>query len=232
MADENAKSERREVRIGLESVSLDGHVATPPKARTLTIFVHGTGSSRHSPRNNYVAQRVNEAGFATLLFDLLTEEEDQAYATRFDIALLTERLRGVLAWTRSREDLTYPSVALFGASTGAAAAIRVAAAVGGAQGAAAPRVCSIISRGGRPDLADEALEMLQVPTLLVVGGADTTVLELNEQAGSRIPATSEIELVPGAGHLFEESGALDHVADAATRWLRSHCPGPESDVSG
>jgi len=223
MGELDAKSERREIRINLESVGLNGHVATPEDAETLTVFVHGTGSSRHSPRNNYVAQRLNEEGFATLLFDLLTEEEDQAYATRFDIALLTDRLREVLAWTRSRDDLAYSSIALFGASTGAAAAIRVAATTPLKDMEKTGTICSVVSRGGRPDLADEALDTLQVPTILIVGAADTTVRELNEDANARIPGDSALEVVPRAGHLFEEPGALDHVADAAIRWLRRTC---------
>lgn len=222
MSNSTPQVRTHEVGIRLEKVSLSGHVGLPEDAHTLAVFVHGTGSSRHSPRNNFVADHLNENGVATLLFDLLTEEEDRTYATRFDIDLLTGRIIDVLAWTRSQEELAYQSVALFGASTGAAAAIRAAAA-GGAERADWSRICSVVSRGGRPDLAGEALEGLHVPTILIVGGADAPVLELNEEARARIPGEVEMEVVPGATHLFEEPGALDKVAATATRWILGHC---------
>ncbi len=221
MSNSTPEIRRHEVDIRLNEVSLPGHVGLPDGARTLAVFVHGTGSSRHSPRNNFVADHLNDNGVATLLFDLLTEEEDRSYATRFDIDLLTRRIIDVLAWTRSQEDLASQSVTLFGASTGAAAAIRAAA--GGAQSEDTARICSVVSRGGRPDLAGEALERLHVPTILIVGGADTTVLDLNEEARARIPGEVEMEVVPGATHLFEEPGALDKVAERATRWIVSRC---------
>jgi pimeloyl-ACP methyl ester carboxylesterase len=221
MSNSTPQVRTHEVDIRLDTVSLSGHVGLPDGAHILAVFVHGTGSSRHSPRNNFVADHLNENGVATLLFDLLTEEEDRAYATRFDIDLLTRRIIDVLAWTRSQEELANQSVALFGASTGAAAAIRAAA--GGAAREDGSRICSVVSRGGRPDLAGEALEGLHVPTILIVGGADAPVLELNEEARARIPGVVEMEVIPGATHLFEEPGALDKVAATATRWILGHC---------
>ncbi|MFW5786362.1 MAG: dienelactone hydrolase family protein [bacterium] len=213
-----------EVEIRLNEVSLAGHVGVPAGARTLTVFVHGSGSSRHSRRNNFVADHLNDNGVATLLFDLLTAEEDRTYATRFDIDLLTSRLADVLAWTRSQSRLAFQSVALFGASTGAAAAIRVAAGEGRSHDRA--RICSVVSRGGRPDLAGDATARLYVPTMLIVGGADTPVPALNEEARARIPGEVELEVIPAATHLFEEPGALNRVAEAAAEWIGSHCPQP------
>jgi putative phosphoribosyl transferase len=211
--------ELREVSIEIANVVLPGHLRLPEAARSLTVFVHGSGSSRHSPRNNYVAQHLSEQGIATLLFDLRSRE------TRFDIDLLSRRLADVLDWLPEHD--VYPSgveryeaLSLFGASTGAAAALRVAS-----QKQRKDRICAVVSRGGRPDLAGDALAGVEVPTLLIVGGNDTPVIDLNERAKSQIPGTVELEIVPGATHLFEEPGALDHVSQSATRWIQSHCGG-------
>jgi pimeloyl-ACP methyl ester carboxylesterase len=222
-SDAREAPELREVEIQVGDVVLPGHLRLPEGSRSLTVFVHGSGSSRHSPRNNYVAQHLSEHGIATFLFDLLTEEEDRSRDSRFDIDLLTRRLAGVL--DALPEHAVYPAgvsqydkLSLFGASTGAAAALRVAA-----QERWREQLCAVVSRGGRPDLAGAALEAVQTPTLLIVGGNDVPVIDLNESAKGSIPGPVEIEVVPGATHLFEEPGALDHVAQKATEWIQAHC---------
>jgi pimeloyl-ACP methyl ester carboxylesterase len=217
--------ELREVSVEIGDVALPGHLRLPEAAPSLTVFVHGSGSSRHSPRNNYVAQHLSEQGIATLLFDLLTEEEDRSRDTRFDIDLLTRRLADVLDWLPDHDVYpsgldSYETLSLFGASTGAAAALRVAS-----QEQRKDQVCAVVSRGGRPDLAGDALARVEVPTLLIVGGNDTPVIDLNETAQSQIPGEVQLEIVPGATHLFEEPGALDHVSQSAAAWLQSHCGG-------
>ena len=196
-------------------VVLHGDLVVPVGALRLVVFVHGSGSSRRSPRNRRVAARLQAAGLATLLFDLLTPEEaetDRRIASlRFDIPRLAFRLGGVLELLATRPDTAGLEVALFGASTGAAAALVVAAAQPG-------RVVSVVSRGGRPDLAGEALGRVRAPVLLLVGGADTAVLAMNRAACGMLP-NARLEVVPGATHLFEEPGAMDRVVDAAARWL-------------
>jgi putative phosphoribosyl transferase len=215
--------ELREIEIQAGDVALPGHLRLPRGSKSLTVFVHGSGSSRHSPRNNYVAQHLSERGIATFLFDLLTEEEDRSRDTRFDIDLLTRRLAGVLDALPEHDVYPagvarYDAISLFGASTGAAAALRVAA-----DERWRNQLCAVVSRGGRPDLAGGALEAVHTPTLLIVGGNDTPVIDLNESAKKKIPGSVELEIVPGATHLFEEPGALDHVAKTATAWVQSHC---------
>jgi len=215
------------VHLELEDVRLEGHLRQPPDSDRLAIFVHGSGSSRHSPRNNHVAERLEKAGISSLLFDLLTETEDSSRATRFDIDLLTRRVLGAMDWVTGQPELSGLAVHLFGASTGAAAAIRAAA---GRESAAAIRaaavrgegVRSVVSRGGRPDLAGDALGQLQVPCLLIVGGNDPEVLQMNRDAKSEMSAPSELRVVEGATHLFQESGALDTVANYATEWIQAH----------
>jgi putative phosphoribosyl transferase len=188
----------------------------PQGATGVVLFAHGSGSSRHSPRNKYVAAQLREAGLATLLIDLLTPEEDEVYRTRFDIALLTERL-GDAARSLAREPRTKElPVGLFGASTGAAAALEVAAAMPEA-------IRAVVSRGGRPDLASHAaLHKVKAPTLLIVGGDDTGVIELNEQAYAELGCEKHLAIVPGATHLFEERGKLEEVARLAADWFTRH----------
>lgn len=198
------------VSMALADVVLEGELHLGD-GRRLVVFAHGSGSSRHSPRNRYVAQVLNQAGIGTLLFDMLTLEEDSDYARRFDIDLLTQRLTGVLAWLRERAPGL--SLGLFGASTGAAAALQVAAQL-------RPPVDAVVSRGGRPDLAGAAaLRRVKCPTLLIVGSSDTEVLALNREALAKLGAVGELVEIPGATHLFEEPGTLEQVADTACGWL-------------
>ena len=192
---------------------LEAFLEVPPRASGIVLFAHGSGSSRHSPRNNYVARELRSAGLATLLADLLTEAEDADYARRFEIGLLTQRLHGALEWIGREAKTRELSAGLFGASTGAAAALQLAALVPG-------RVRAVVSRGGRPDLAgEEALGRVRAPTLLIVGGDDTGVIELNESAYERLQCEKDMAIVPGATHLFEEFGALEQVARLAADWF-------------
>ncbi|KPV39116.1 hypothetical protein AN478_12520 [Thiohalorhabdus denitrificans] len=203
------------VEIPLNGTSLDGELVVPEGARGLVIFVHGSGSSRLSPRNNYVARVLREAGLATFLFDLLTAGEDQVYANRFDIPLLTQRLVMVVRWMRGKNGIRDLPVGLFGSSTGAAAALRGAVELG-------DEIATVVSRGGRPDLAGEALDRVGAPVLLIVGGLDQVVIDLNREAQARLPEGSHLEIVPGATHLFEEEGKLERVAELASQWFRDH----------
>lgn len=201
------------VHIAAGGVALEGDLASPLSPRGLVIFAHGGGSSRRSVRNRAVAAVLNQRGFATLLFDLLTPPEDRDSATRFDIALLTRRLAAALEWARSEVPQRHLSIGLFGASTGAAAALVLAA-------ARPDDIAAVVSRGGRPDLADRAtLAKVRAHTLLIVGGADTQVLELNRDAMVAMHDAAELVIVPGATHLFEEPGALEKVADIAAAWF-------------
>jgi putative phosphoribosyl transferase len=210
------------VRINLGPVAVDGdlHVPqTPERATGLVIFAHGSGSSRFSRRNRAVAKVLEHAGFGTLLLDLLTRDEEaedlRTAEYRFNIPLLGERVVGTVDWAQARSDVRQLPIAVFGASTGAAAALIAAA--------ARPRVIgAVISRGGRPDLADDALEDVEAPTLLIVGGDDTPVIEMNREAMGRMRARVTLEIVAGATHLFEEPGALEQVARLATDWCRRH----------
>ena len=207
------------VRIPTAGVIVDGDMVVPPAAAGVVLFAHGSGSSRHSPRNRMVATRFQVAGYATLLMDLLTPEEEQidnrTRTLRFDIPRLASRLTGAIRWLADQSVTGSLPVALFGASTGAAAALRAAAEV-------PEPVQLVISRGGRPDLAGEALERVRVPTLLIVGGRDVEVLALNRAAAARLAGPSEISVVPGATHLFEEPGTLDRVVELALDALRRH----------
>jgi putative phosphoribosyl transferase len=192
-------------------MGLEGRLALPAAARGLVLFAHGSGSSRFSPRNTYVAEALHAAGLATFLFDLLTPEEAADRTKVFDIALLARRLAQATAWMRAEPATAGLSLHYFGASTGAAAALVAAAEDGG--------ISAIVSRGGRPDLAGSALERVTARTLLIVGGADTEVLALNREALARLRCTKALEIVPGATHLFEEPGALEAVVDHARRWF-------------
>ena len=191
-------------------MQLDGILELPPRARSAVVFAHGSGSGRLSPRNAYVARVLREAGLGTLLFDLLTSEEDRDYHNRFDINLLAERLAAATGWLLGQAG-NLVSLGYFGASTGAAAALRASV--------EHPEVRAIVSRGGRPDLAANCLGSIRAPTLLVVGGRDEEVLMLNRQAFVRIPAEKDLIIIPGATHLFEEPGALEEVTRAATTWF-------------
>ena len=210
----------QEVRIPIAGTWLPGDLGLPPQARGLVLFAHGSGSGRHSARNRQVARRLQEAGLATLLFDLLTLEEEQVDLRtsehRFDIALLTRRVEAAAEWTRTEPRLRDLPLGLFGASTGSAAALIAAAQLGG-------RVRAVVSRGGRPDLAGPvALAAVQAPTLLIVGGTDRAVIGLHEQALPHLRCPHRLEIVPGAGHLFEERGALQLVGDLAADWFTRH----------
>jgi putative phosphoribosyl transferase len=206
------------VRITVGGVALDGDLARPEHSDGIVLFAHGSGSSRHSPRNRRVAEHLRRAGLGTLLMDLLTADEEQldlrSRELRFDIGLLARRLVGAVDWLTARFGREH-RLGLFGASTGAAAALVAA-------GQRPDRVAAVVSRGGRPDLAGPALEQVLAPTLLIVGGADTDVLALNRQAAGRLTAPHRLEVVAGASHLFEEPGALDAVARLAAAWFAAH----------
>jgi pimeloyl-ACP methyl ester carboxylesterase len=206
---------RATVSIAADGVVLPGALVIPPDAKGVVLFAHGSGSSRHSPRNHFVAEALHRFGTATLLIDLLTPAEDSAYANRFDIDLLTWRLERATQWLAEQSSTRSLNVGYFGASTGAAAALNAAATFGSIIGA-------VVSRGGRPDLAMAALPDVQSPTLLIVGGRDDVVLELNREAYEKLQSKKRLAVVPGATHLFEEPGALQEVARLAGRWFRRH----------
>jgi putative phosphoribosyl transferase len=205
----------RTVTVEGDGPSLPGDLAIPEPAIGLVVFAHGSGSSRRSPRNVRVAERLQAEGLGTLLFDLLTDDEARDRDKVFDIALLARRLMGAVGWLRREPDAGQLPLAFFGASTGAAAALVAAAHLG-------PDAATVVSRGGRPDLAGDALEAVTAPTLLIVGGADLQVLELNRQAQGHLRCQNRLEIVPGATHLFEEPGALERVAELAAAWLTDH----------
>ncbi|NCD07890.1 MAG: alpha/beta hydrolase [Negativicutes bacterium] len=192
-----------------------GSLVIPEGAKALVLFAHGSGSSRHSPRNNYVASVIRKNGLATLLLDLLTPAEDSNYETRFDIDLLAHRLFVATKWLQAQPETCTLSIGYFGASTGAAAAI---------QSAAIPSagIYAIVSRGGRPDLAMSYLDKITSPTLLIVGGKDDVVIELNKEAYDRLACIKKLEIVQGATHLFEEQGTLERVAELAEDWFAKH----------
>jgi pimeloyl-ACP methyl ester carboxylesterase len=210
----NGRSERA-VRIPGDHVTLEGELAMPAAACGVVLFAHGSGSSRLSPRNTYVARVLRDGGVGTLLFDLLTREEDTVYATRFDIDLLTRRLVAATRWMAQQPETRELPVGYFGASTGAAAALMAAAEL-------PDRVQAVVSRGGRPDMAMRVLERVRAPTLLIVGGHDEVVIDLNRQAYDALAAIRELVIVPGATHLFEEPGTLEEVARLATAWFQRH----------
>jgi putative phosphoribosyl transferase len=207
------------VRIPTAGVMLDGDLCLPAGTRAVVLFAHGSGSSRLSPRNRFVAAELRKAGLGTLLFDLLTKEEERidAYTAelRFDIGLLAGRLVGATDWVMTAPSARGLSIGYFGASTGAAAALVAAAARPQAVGA-------VVSRGGRPDLAGDSLPGVGTPTLLIVGGADVQVIDLNRQAMRQLTSEVKLEIVPGATHLFEEPGTLERVASLAADWFVKH----------
>jgi putative phosphoribosyl transferase len=214
-ADPPAGSEEVEPRVGV--VRLAGYLAVPQSARGIVVFVHGSGSSRHSPRNRYVAGVLNDAGLGTLLFDLLTPGEELDRANVFDIGLLARRLAEVTGWLRAQPRAAQAAVGYFGASTGAAAALRAAAEPGAG-------IAAVVSRGGRPDLARPRLAAVTAPTLLIVGGRDEVVLDLNRRAQAELRCENDLAVVPGATHLFEEPGTLEAAAALARDWFISHFP--------
>lgn len=205
-----------EVRIDLGRVKLAGNLVITAPSRGFVLFSHGSGSSRLSPRNNFVASQLNEQHFSTLLLDLLTPEEDLHYSNRFDIELLTERLIGATHWIRNSPDLGRMKIGYFGGSTGAASALKAAARMQG-------EVHALVLRGGRSDLAGkEELEQVLAPTLMIVGERDETVLQLNEEAYRHLNCEKSLVVIPGASHLFEEAGALEQVAEIASDWFLTH----------
>ena len=213
----------REVRIPSGDAWLYGDLALPAGFQSVVLFVHGSGSGRHSARNRQVAQRLQHAGIATLLFDLLTAQEEQidllTLQHRFDIELLTRRIQDATAWAVSQPELRQARLGYFGASTGSAAALISAARLG-------RQIAAVVSRGGRPDLAGTvALAAVSAPTLLIVGGNDDGVVELNEQAFEHLHCEKQLAIVPGATHLFEERGTLEQVAELAAAWFSRHLAG-------
>lgn len=219
----------RDVAIEVGPARLVGTLSVPPQAGGLVTFAHGSGSGRHSPRNRAVAARLNEAGLGTLLLDLLTPDEESrdihTAQLRFDIRLLTRRLAAAVEWATRQPETARLPVGLFGASTGGAAALATAA--------DAPAVGAVVLRGARPDLAPDALSRVTAPTLMIVGGDDPLVLELNRRACAQMRAECRLEVIPGATHLFEEPGALDEVGRLATEWFTRHLTGkPQSTESG
>ena len=207
------------VRVPAGSVTLDGNLSLPAEAGGIVLFAHGSGSSRHSPRNRYVARLLNEAKLATLLIDLLTQQEEaidmRTAQLRFDIELLAERLVAATDWLTQQPETRHLRLGYFGASTGAGAALVAAAERPDVVGA-------VVSRGGRPDLAGPALERVRAPTLLIVGGNDSPVIELNWTALAQLRCEKQLVIIPGATHLFEEPGALDEVARLAREWFKRH----------
>lgn len=208
-----------EVTVQAGNVPLEGTLALPEQTSGIVVFAHGSGSSRFSSRNRFVANFLNQGGLGTLLFDLLTAEEQRVdewtHELRFDIDLLAKRLVGAIDWLETRDDLVTLPVGLFGASTGAAAALRAAV-------ERSDRVAAVVSRGGRPDLAMNVLFRVRAPTLLIVGGDDEPVIGLNEAAAARLKCEHRLEIVPGATHLFEEPGKLERVAELARAWFQRY----------
>jgi putative phosphoribosyl transferase len=214
-----AADEVSTVEIPIDQEPHAGLLRPPAQSGGIVLFAHGSGSSRLSRRNNYVADVLRDAGIGSLLFDLLTEQEDRIYENRFDIDLLARRLLAATDWLETRPECRDRGIGYFGASTGAAAALIAAAARGSA-------IRAVVSRGGRPDLAGDALPQVLAPTLLIVGGHDEVVIGLNRSAYARLRTTKELAIVPGATHLFEEPGTLEQAAQLATRWFERHLAAP------
>jgi len=216
----------RTVEITVDRIAVHADLAVPERTAAVVVFAHGSGSSRHSPRNRRVAGRLQRDELGTMLLDLLTEEEEavdiRTGELRFDIGLLADRLVGAVAWLDRQPELSRLAVGFFGASTGAAAALVAAARLDG-------RIGAIVSRGGRPDLAGDHLAAVRAPTLLIVGGRDDVVLGMNRRASDRMRCECALEVVPGATHLFEEPGTLDRVAALAADWFGTHLAGVTAD---
>jgi putative phosphoribosyl transferase len=217
------------VHIPSDNATLEGELVIPREAPGIVLFAHGSGSSRHSPRNQYVARIIREAGLATLLFDLLTREEEsvEIYTRhlRFDINLLADRLVDATKWIKSQPETAPLRVGYFGASTGGGAALVAAAKLG-------QQIGAVVSRGGRPDLAGEALPLVNSPTLLIVGGNDEPVIRLNKAAQAQLRCQTQLKIIPGATHLFEEPGTLEQVAQLAAVWFKEHLQAQTSTASG
>lgn len=207
---------RETVTVRIPGFELEGFLQVPENAAGLVAFAHGSGSSRHSSRNRFVAEALERAGLGTLLFDLLTADEERVDLTtrqyRFDIPLLARRVVGAVDWLAEQPQTKDLNLGLFGASTGAAAALIAAA-------ERPDKVRAVVSRGGRPDLADQALPRVQAPTLLIIGGLDEPVIGMNREAYDKLTADKQVEIVPGATHLFEEPGTLERVAELAAEWF-------------
>lgn len=207
------KEKNKAISIPLKHLTLKANLYIPENAKGLVIFSHGSGSSRFSPRNNFVANILNKKGLATLLLDLLTESEDENYETRFNINLLTSRLIAATKWVQQQRETEQISLGYFGASTGAASAIRAAAFF-------KDDIKAIVSRGGRPDLALDEISEVTASTLFIVGGKDSAVLELNITAYAKMESEKKFEIIPGASHLFEEAGKLEKVAELSASWFK------------
>lgn len=205
---------RKQVLIPVDDIALPGELILPKDAHGIVIFSHGSGSSRLSPRNRKVAEYLHRLKFGTLLFDLLTQEEDSVYENRFNIGFLTDRLVAVTQWLEKQPDVQHCPLAYFGASTGAASALSAAARL--------PQIKAVVSRGGRPDLAMEALAVVKAPTLLIVGSWDEEVILLNQKALEQMRGIAQLVLVPGATHLFEEPGKMQEVEKLAGAWLQKY----------
>lgn len=208
---------KSEIQINIKDITLGANLSEPKEASALVIFAHGSGSSRFSPRNNFVADILNRRNISTLLTDLLTESEDLVYETRFDIALLSKRLVLVTEWALQQSSLAQLPVGYFGASTGAASALQSAAILD-------KKIMAVVSRGGRPDLTN-ALPNVKAPTLLIVGSRDTQVIDLNKKAYNQLRYEKKMEIVEGASHLFEEPGTLQIAADLAADWFEKYLSG-------
>ncbi|MBI5671467.1 MAG: dienelactone hydrolase family protein [Chloroflexi bacterium] len=215
-------SQGKDVQITTPFVSLTGHLRIPENSAGVVLFAHGSGSSRHSPRNQYVARTLAEGGLATLLMDLLTPDEELADRDtghlRFDLDLLANRIIAATDWLTTQPETRHLRLGYFGASTGAGAALVAAA-------ARPEQVGAVVSRGGRPDLAADALARVEAPTLLIVGGADVPVIRMNQEALALLRCKKQLEIIPGASHLFEEPGALEAVANLALKWFRKYLTG-------
>lgn len=206
---------QKEVKIPINGIELEGNLLIPEAAEGIVVFAHGSGSSRHSPRNNFVAKVLFDADMATLLFDLLTEDEDEIYEARFNISLLTKRLEIATEWLIKQKEAKGLNVGFFGSSTGAAAALEAAAALGN-------KIKAVVSRGGRPDMAMDHLSDVKSPTLLIVGGWDQPVIGMNQAALAQLKCEKELKIVPEATHLFEEEGKLEEAAELAKEWFKKY----------
>ena len=206
-----------QILVRTDGVGLEGMLEVPVEAQGVVLFAHGSGSSRLSPRNNFVASFLRQHKLATVLIDLLTSKEDEIYEARFDIELLTRRLHSVAEWIKTQSSVMSLPLGLFGASTGAASALRLAAWL-------RHGIYAVVSRGGRPDLAEDYLAQVTAPTLLIVGGDDDVVLELNRKAYEQLRTEKKLAIIPGATHLFVEPGALETVAQKAAEWFAGHLP--------
>lgn len=211
----NNHDKKYTVTIPVNNVSVEGILQIPHNPRGIVLFVHGSGSGRHSPRNNYIASVLRESRVASLLFDLLTEEEDLIYESRFDIELLTRRIIAVTQWVKKQPKTKDLKLGFFGASTGAAAALKAASRIG-------PDIRAVVSRGGRPDLAIDEIKDVKSPTLLIVGENDPEVIELNKIAYEALNTTKKLEIIPKATHLFEEPGTLEKVAEISSEWFKKY----------